>query len=97
MGSRSITVGGSRPLMNLFTKHCTESDEYNGCEEVSRRRKRPDTESAAPSRLVPAAGVEPARYCYQRILSPSRLPIPSRRQNNFIQNSISYYRRFVKQ
>ena len=24
--------------------------------------------------LVPAAGLEPARYCYQRILSPSRLP-----------------------
>ena len=30
--------------------------------------------------LVPAAGVEPARYCYHRILSPGRLPIPSRRQ-----------------
>ena len=29
--------------------------------------------------LVPMAGVEPARYCYQRILSPSRLPIPSHR------------------
>ena len=28
---------------------------------------------------MPAAGVEPARYRYQRILSPSRLPIPSRR------------------
>ena len=28
---------------------------------------------------VPMAGVEPARYCYQRILSPSRLPIPSHR------------------
>ena len=30
--------------------------------------------------LVPVAGVEPARYCYQRILSPSRLPIPSHRR-----------------
>ena len=29
---------------------------------------------------MPAAGVEPARYRYQRILSPSRLPIPSRRR-----------------
>ena len=29
--------------------------------------------------MVPMAGVEPARYCYQRILSPSRLPIPSHR------------------
>ena len=29
--------------------------------------------------LVPVVGVEPTRYCYQRILSPSRLPIPSHR------------------
>ena len=29
--------------------------------------------------LVPVAGVEPARCCHQRILSPSRLPIPSHR------------------
>ena len=29
--------------------------------------------------MVPVAGLEPARYCYQRILSPSRLPIPSHR------------------
>ena len=27
--------------------------------------------------MVPAAGVEPARYRYHRILSPARLPIPS--------------------
>ena len=33
-----------------------------------------------PAFLVPMAGVEPARYCYQRILSPSRLPIPSHRR-----------------
>ena len=33
----------------------------------------------SPAFLVPMAGVEPARYCYQRILSPSRLPIPSHR------------------
>ncbi len=33
--------------------------------------------------LVPMAGVEPARYRYQRILSPSRLPIPSHRQISF--------------
>ena len=25
---------------------------------------------------VPGAGIEPARYCYHRILSPARLPIP---------------------
>ncbi len=31
--------------------------------------------------LVPVVGVEPTRYRYQRILSPSRLPIPSYRRN----------------
>ena len=25
--------------------------------------------------MVPGAGLEPARYCYRRILSPLRLPI----------------------
>ena len=30
--------------------------------------------------MVPVAGVEPARCCHQRILNPSRLPIPSHRQ-----------------
>ena len=29
--------------------------------------------------LVPVTGVEPVRCCHQRILSPSRLPIPSHR------------------
>ena len=29
--------------------------------------------------LVPTAGVEPAWYCYHRILSPARLPVPPRR------------------
>jgi hypothetical protein len=32
------------------------------------------------SQVVAAAGVEPARSCEQRILNPSRLPIPPRRQ-----------------
>ena len=31
------------------------------------------------SYLVPVVGLEPTRYRYQRILSPSRLPIPSHR------------------
>ena len=31
------------------------------------------------SDLVPVAGLEPARYRYQRILSPSRLPISPHR------------------
>ena len=29
--------------------------------------------------MVPMVGFEPTRYCYQRILNPSRLPVPSHR------------------
>ena len=32
------------------------------------------------SEMVPVVGLEPTRYRYQRILSPSRLPIPSHRR-----------------
>lgn len=41
------------------------------------------------SLVVPAAGVEPAPCRQDRILSPARLPIPSRRQTaiSIIQNS----------
>ena len=39
--------------------------------------------------MMPAAGLEPARYRYQRILSPSRLPIPSRRRNQLYYYSTS--------
>ena len=35
---------------------------------------------ASPLFLVPGAGVEPARHCWQRILSPPRLPIPTHRR-----------------
>lgn len=31
--------------------------------------------------MVPAMGVEPIRCCHHGILSPARLPIPSRRRN----------------
>ncbi len=34
--------------------------------------------------MVPKVGLEPTRYRYQRILSPSRLPIPSLRRMNII-------------
>ena len=36
--------------------------------------------------MVPVVGLEPTRYRYQRILSPSRLPIPSHRRlpNDYI-------------
>lgn len=32
--------------------------------------------------MVPVVGVEPTRHCWQRILSPPRLPIPTYRQDN---------------
>lgn len=32
-------------------------------------------------KLVPKAGLEPARCCHRGILSPVRLPIPPLRQN----------------
>lgn len=32
--------------------------------------------------LVPVVGLEPTRCCHQRILNPSRLPIPSYRQRD---------------
>ena len=49
--------------------------------------------------LVPAAGLEPARYRYQRILSPSRLPIPSRRrmQEELYNNSLPLSRKSLKE
>ena len=54
--------------------------------------------------LVPAAGVEPARYRYHWILSPARLPIPSRRLMRLGtvsiiqrgQKKIKYFSKFLK-
>ena len=43
------------------------------------RRTKNNTPLVERGIIFGAAGVEPARYCYQRILSPSRLPIPSHR------------------
>ena len=41
------------------------------------------TADAIPFLLVPVVGLEPTRCRHQRILSPSRLPIPSHRRINF--------------
>ena len=49
---------------------------------------------AEVTRLVPVAGVEPARYCYHGILSPARLPIPPHRQ--ITKYIISYPQMIVK-
>ena len=40
---------------------------------------------------MPVAGVEPARYRYQRILSPPRLPIPTYRRNLYYSTSVSKF------
>ena len=45
--------------------------------------KNTDTPKGMPVFLVPMAGVEPARCCHRRILSPLRLPIPSHRLNGY--------------
>ena len=54
-----------------------------GSEEKARpayeKAPRPFHRLRAFSELVPVVGLEPTRYRYQRILSPSRLPIPSHR------------------
>ena len=34
------------------------------------------TKNNLSSDLVPKTGLEPVRYCYRRILSPVRLPVP---------------------
>ena len=37
---------------------------------------------------MPRAGLEPAQYCYHRILSPARLPIPPPRLENGVSETI---------
>ena len=41
--------------------------------------------------LVPVVGVEPTRYCYLRILSPTRLPIPPYRHGVLTFANAMYY------
>ena len=45
--------------------------------------------------MVPVAGVEPARYRYQRILSPPRLPIPTYRRNRIHDDTHGILRYFT--
>ena len=46
----------------------------------------PETERSAlcPDAVVPVAGIEPARHCWQWILSPPRLPVPTHRHSELI-------------
>ena len=43
---------------------------------------------------MPATGIEPVRYCYHRILSPARLPVPPRRRTRRINNGQRRIRTF---
>ena len=36
---------------------------------------------------MPATGIEPVPYCYDRILSPARLPVPPRRHIHLLSES----------
>jgi hypothetical protein len=38
--------------------------------------KKNDSERSESFFEVPGKGIEPPRYCYHRILSPARLPVP---------------------
>ena len=40
--------------------------------------------------LMPATGIEPVLYFYNRILSPARLPVPPRRHNEINSSNGTY-------
>ena len=50
----------------------------SGC--ILSKTKTPSRTFCVRDGVVPVVGVEPTRCCHQRILSPSRLPIPTHRQ-----------------
>ena len=51
----------------------------SGLSLIRRHRQKGHTLAGMPFLLVPVVGLEPTRCRHQRILSPSRLPIPSHR------------------
>ncbi len=99
---RVFRNGGGRVLQFLRSFRRTKSATRSAASENSphRRNHKNNAPRGCVIFLVPAAGVEPARYCYQRILSPSRLPIPSRRlilcRNSVYKYSINVEKRQAK-
>lgn len=106
--------GGAREWADVFVQ--TKTKQSGLCSDVENqvikdanykrehqaaRKKRVRTRTASRlSLMVPLAGLEPARYRYQWILSPPRLPIPSQRRIPFRHvppnsKSIFLIRRFV--
>ena len=56
----------------------------NAAENKKPSPQTPDFTDFAEMIMVPLTGLEPVRYCYQGILSPSCLPISPQRQNIII-------------
>ena len=65
---------------------------HNACDSAV-KEKRLATELRARHLLVPVVGVEPTRHCWQRILSPPRLPIPTYRLIVQLESRIKHYPR----
>lgn len=74
-------------IMNVQIEF-TLQNRYPPKTRVNRQNKKtePRTRSASRLSLVPVVGLEPTRYCYQRILSPSRLPFHHTGKNRHNQN-----------
>ena len=64
----------------IITKPCRKINLYRVIYLTEQKRQNPNPFLSSDLHLlVPVAGVEPARPCGQRILSPSRLPVPTHR------------------
>lgn len=88
MGSASSSVGLSAWRWACASSHCE-----NRCFHIGQRKQIIRTHLLSETSsdyvgLVPVVGLEPTRCRHQRILSPSRLPIPSHRR---IRSSANYY------
>ena len=92
----------SKPLTNqcqvrICCVWVTKKDTHHRCERKAKIKQKPRTRLARRgSRLVPVAGLEPARYRYRWILSPLRLPIPSHRHLFLVCNDNYYILSFRK-
>ena len=75
-------IGSSKLPINIFYKYTQKINIIIALRDTDRETRGRHTN--VPSSLVPVVGLEPTRYRYQRILSPSRLPIPSHRLSGTI-------------
>ena len=80
MGSLSSSVGLSAWRWACAVPRCGSRRFRNGQRKAIIRTHRLSETGSDYIGLVPEVGLEPTRCCQQRILSPSRLPIPSFRR-----------------